>query len=312
MCFISYPNKPRYTSLIAKVVEPTLRQHDWDVVDARSMQFSFNIHDQIVATIRKSDLFLCEASDANPNVCYELGLANAWGKASMVLSHALEKAPFDVVTKYPTLLYSPDQEGQKRLRHNLGVALMKLAEKRLTLANPELWRYVDRQTSISIEVLSRVTDPITLLDYGHRVFLALQEIEPLPESRFQEIRISSFGAWISANLESVTKLVDTIVFFIPEWKTKRAKRMKIEAETRRIEAETRRTEAETRRTEAETEEIQAETKRKNVFSLLDLVASFQKLGITRLTIGGRLSIELEEDGTIRFSLPPKTDDPNGS
>jgi len=50
----------------------------------------------IQEAIRRADLVLCEMTDRNPNVFYELGLAHAVGKPAILVSSAEEDVPFDL------------------------------------------------------------------------------------------------------------------------------------------------------------------------------------------------------------------------
>ena len=54
------------------------------------------IMDQIFDSIRKAGLIVADLSGRNQNVMYELGVANAMGKNTLLLAQALEEVPFDL------------------------------------------------------------------------------------------------------------------------------------------------------------------------------------------------------------------------
>jgi hypothetical protein len=66
------------------------------------------IHGHIISNLESSDLVLCDMSNNNPNVFFELGIRTALNKSICVVKDCfVEKVPFDVVPiNYH--VYSPD------------------------------------------------------------------------------------------------------------------------------------------------------------------------------------------------------------
>lgn len=54
------------------------------------------ITDQILSSIKDSDLIVADLTNNNPNVMYELGYAHALGKPTIILNQDVHSAPFDV------------------------------------------------------------------------------------------------------------------------------------------------------------------------------------------------------------------------
>jgi len=75
----------------------------------------------------------------------------------------------------------------------------------------------------------------------------------------------SLKSLLSIDFESLTKLVEKIIYIIPELKNRKVKNLKIEAEIRKI--------------DAETEAQMTETKIKQANALLDIFERSQKLGL---------------------------------
>lgn len=57
------------------------------------------IHEEIVSSIRDADLVIADLSGANPNVCYELGIAHALGKRVFITSDD----PAAIIAKFSNL-----------------------------------------------------------------------------------------------------------------------------------------------------------------------------------------------------------------
>ena len=299
-CFLSYPFTRGYREVFTKAVLPTLRRHGWETLDPRT-RFApgDHIHDWIVKAIRSCQLVLCDFSDASPNTSYEIGLANAWGKRTIILSRAIEKVPFDIATKFPMLLYSADPEGVEAIAGQLGAILAQMERDRPTLEEPSLLRYVDRSSAISIEVFSQDVDALDVLGHTYRLLRALADLEDLHGVTIQEMRTGSLGTWLAANIDKVTSLVEKLVFFVPEWKKKMAGKIRIDAESDLLRAR-----AEYVRAQAD--EVRMESNRKNAEALLEVLRATQDVGATRLTLGDMLSLETRDDGSIWIG-PPSED-----
>jgi hypothetical protein len=85
---------------------------------------------QIQKSIVESDLILCDLSDKNPNVLYELGMAHAIGKPSIIVSRQLQDIPFDL-QHLRVILYDRDEQGwQKSLADRIASAARSLDESR--------------------------------------------------------------------------------------------------------------------------------------------------------------------------------------
>jgi len=77
-----------------------------------------SIIDQIFESIAKSGLIVADLTGRNQNVMYELGLANAMGKDTVLLSQNIEEVPFDLRNQR-VLAYKPSLKGMQELRHRL-------------------------------------------------------------------------------------------------------------------------------------------------------------------------------------------------
>lgn len=76
------------------------------------------IIDQIFESIAKSGLIVADLTGRNQNVIYELGLANAMGKDTVLLSQNLQDVPFDIRSQR-VLIYEPSLKSMRELRQRL-------------------------------------------------------------------------------------------------------------------------------------------------------------------------------------------------
>jgi len=97
----------------------------------------------------------------------------------------------------------------------------------------------------------------------------------------------SLKSLLSIDFKSLTELVEKIIFIVPELKNRKAKNLKIEAETRKI--------------NAETEGQMTETKIKQANALLDIIERSQKLGL-KLQLADELLV-LNGNNILRIKEP---------
>ena len=101
----------RYDDYYTDIFKPALEVALYGVSRADDLFTPQPIMLDIQKSILEADLILCEMSERNPNVFYELGLAHAIGKPAILVSRKEEDIPFDlrhirvIVYDYIALLY---------------------------------------------------------------------------------------------------------------------------------------------------------------------------------------------------------------
>lgn len=88
---------------------------------ADSISKAGSIIDQIYESIAKSGLVVADLTGRNQNVMYELGLANAMGKKTLLLAQRIEEVPFDV-REQRVLTYERSLTKRSELRDRLVAA----------------------------------------------------------------------------------------------------------------------------------------------------------------------------------------------
>ena len=80
------------------------------------------IIDDIHEIIIQSRLVICDFTEKNPNVAYEAGIAHTRNKSVIALTQNLDDIGFDLKHRR-TILYSPDHQGLKTLKHELSLTI---------------------------------------------------------------------------------------------------------------------------------------------------------------------------------------------
>lgn len=77
-----------------------------------------------ISNIAKAKLIIANIEGRNPNVFYELGIAHALGKKTILIAQAFENAPFDI-RNFRIILYGNSGEYRKNLKNTIIDALDK-------------------------------------------------------------------------------------------------------------------------------------------------------------------------------------------
>ncbi len=94
--FVLMPFRNPYDEYYEKIYKPALLEEGFEVHRADDMNAPRPIINDIRKYIAEADLIVCEMSERNPNVFYELGLAHAIGKPVILLTRAVGDIPFDL------------------------------------------------------------------------------------------------------------------------------------------------------------------------------------------------------------------------
>ena len=108
--FVLMPFKEPYNSYYPTIFKPALEAAGYSVKRADDLYAPHPIMLDVQNSILEADLILCEMSERNPNVFYELGLAHAIGRPSVLVSRNEEDIPFDL-RAVRVILYDYRQAG---------------------------------------------------------------------------------------------------------------------------------------------------------------------------------------------------------
>ena len=129
--FVLMPFKEPYNSYYPIIFKPALEAAGYSVKRADDLYAPHPIMLDVQNSILDADLILCEMSERNPNVFYELGLAHAIGRPAVLVSRNEEDIPFDL-RAVRVILYDYRQAGwEAKLRE----AITKAADAVMNLRN---------------------------------------------------------------------------------------------------------------------------------------------------------------------------------
>src|ERR1051325_5508074 len=95
-CFVMMPFAAPYQSLYDQILKPAIEQTGLTPIRADEVFSKPQITHEIWSQLRAARCCIADLTGKNPNVLYEVGLAHAIGKPTLVLTRNEEDVPFDL------------------------------------------------------------------------------------------------------------------------------------------------------------------------------------------------------------------------
>lgn len=126
--FVLMPFSEPYNSYYPALFKPALEAAGYDVTRADDLFTPRPIMLDIQRSIVDADIILCEMSEKNPNVFYELGLTHAIGKPAILVSRIQDDIPFDL-RHVRIIVYDTAYPGwEDRLRNEIVMAAASIEQ----------------------------------------------------------------------------------------------------------------------------------------------------------------------------------------
>jgi len=125
LCFVLMPFGEPFDDLYRSLIHPVIMQAGLNPLRADEIYGPGLIMEQIRSAIRQSRVCIADLSGLNPNVLYELGIAQTLGKPTILLSQDLSEVPFDVA-QFRVITYTTDPADLGRAQAALAKALQQV------------------------------------------------------------------------------------------------------------------------------------------------------------------------------------------
>ena len=116
--FVLMPFSDEMTEVYDGLIRPALEEAGYDVIRADDLEHQQNILKDIVVSIETFDLIVADLTGSNPNVYYEVGLAHARARPTVLLTQDIDLVPFDL-KPYRVIQYGRDFTAAKSLSDKL-------------------------------------------------------------------------------------------------------------------------------------------------------------------------------------------------
>ncbi len=122
VAYVSMDPTPDLEAVFLKIIKPVLENHGLICKRSESRDWASIITPQALEYIDEADLVLCDLTRSSVRTYYELGIAHAFRKNTILVSQATAEIPFD--TRYQrAIAYKDDRFGLLELRDSLSAVL---------------------------------------------------------------------------------------------------------------------------------------------------------------------------------------------
>jgi len=109
-CFVLMPFNNEMNNVYNYLIKPSVFESGLESVRADEIYRPGSIIEQIRTSIRQARVLIADVTLKNPNVMYEIGLAQAMGKPIIFISQEIKDIPFDI-RGFRVIIYNPLEIG---------------------------------------------------------------------------------------------------------------------------------------------------------------------------------------------------------
>ena len=135
-CFVIMPisDQPKYPTghfdkIYEQIIVPAVKEAEFEPIRADSNQICDSIMQKILKNLAECDMAICDLSSRNPNVMYELGMRQAYGKKVVLVQDDATDKIFDVAG-INTVFYKKDRlyENVMKAKNDIANAIKETYE----------------------------------------------------------------------------------------------------------------------------------------------------------------------------------------
>lgn len=289
-CFLSYAHVDR--EFVREEIVPVLLDFGVDVwVDYQQIEYGSFIVDTILKGIRQADIIIAVFNRRSTLMNFEVGAAIGQNKPTIAIVRSYQDIPSDL--KHISFLRYSEKEKKGfniNLRKTIGIISDNVIDK-------SIYELAEKRKVIGIRVGFDKIEIEKELRFTADFISLLKEITGSSEIALIETTKGSFKCFISIDFKSWATLIEKILFFIPEWRKKKAETLKIHAETKKIEAETNHINTTSKIADDKLRIEQAE-------ATVNLLLKYKELGV-KVQIDNDLLLTLNPNGQLSIKEPEK-------
>lgn len=118
LIFVLQPFDNKFNQLYNEYIEKPLKRKGYEVRKADDFLQPREIMRDIWQSLCEAEIIIADLTNKNPNVFYELGMAHAIGKYTILITQHINSVPFDL--RHTRIIeYSYDPDGFKKLKKDL-------------------------------------------------------------------------------------------------------------------------------------------------------------------------------------------------
>lgn len=289
-CFISYAHVDK--DFVREEIVPILREFGLDVwIDYDQIEEGYFIADAILKGIRQADMIIAVFNRRSTYMNFEIGAAIGQNKPTIAIVREDQYIPDDI--KHIAFLRFSERDKRHftdSLRRTISIIADQVIDK-------SIFQMAEKRKIIGIRVGFDKVDIEQELRFTADLLSLLKEITGSTEISLLETARGSLKSFIAIDFKSWADLIEKIIFFIPEWKKKKAETLKIQAEAIKLDAEANHLNTNARIAEEKLKIEQAE-------AMANLLLKYKELGI-KIQVDENLLLSLNPNGLLVIKEPKK-------
>jgi hypothetical protein len=206
--FVIMPFSKELEDFYSKIIAPTLEACEYAVERADSTLDQRNILKDIIYNIDVADLIIADITNLNPNVMYELGIAHALGKPTVMLIQDIEQAPFDLAS-YNLNPYSLQFNEVDKIITRLREIAVAHCNGEISFGNPVTDFAPSKQHTVKAEAQNAMQNGASETDLASNLRLSLEEV-----SRYTN-NITMLMNQLLSNLRLYTQQISRMIEQLP-------------------------------------------------------------------------------------------------
>ncbi|MDO6433088.1 hypothetical protein Q4E93_20940 [Flavitalea sp. BT771] len=139
-CFVMMPFSNELSGVYFDAIKPAVENKGLKCIRVDEDEQPGSVIKRIIENIRRAKVIIADLTDRNPNVFFELGIANSLGNNTIVIAQDIHEVPFDV-QGYQVIVYENTISGGAKLRRQLEKKIASVEEWSLRPNNP-VWDFL--------------------------------------------------------------------------------------------------------------------------------------------------------------------------
>lgn len=203
-CFVLMPFKGEFERVYEFVYRSVCRENNIHCYRVDENSGPGSITEEIIKGIDEADIIIADLTGQNPNVFYELGVANYSGNKTIMTTQEIEKLPFDI-RSYRVLPYSLGDAELIRLKNSLNNAIKGLINVPQPPNNP-VQVYLAKKFS-SVNPAKKI--PFTSFNFDAvQPYLKEAILDSMRNKARRETKIQSLGVSLAYSWQTLRDLLE--------------------------------------------------------------------------------------------------------
>jgi len=173
------PFSDEMRDVYSDIIKPHVVSLGHSCVRADDIKNNRNLMRNVLEGIKNADMIICDITENNANVLYEMAIADMLGIPVLIISQSLSEAPFDIKT-YRIIEYSRDYRSIERLKNEIIDSLEDIEKDIESFGSPasdylgiKIRKYTTHDELDFLDILTNLEESFDIMNSGSEKFVAI-------------------------------------------------------------------------------------------------------------------------------------------